>query len=43
LTSTACPLSVTNGHFDGKVQADDGTWIPIEHLLGWAEEMRARW
>ncbi|MBW2258136.1 MAG: DUF2804 domain-containing protein [Deltaproteobacteria bacterium] len=36
-------LHLCFGYFDGKVQADDGTWVPIEHLLGWAEEMIARW
>lgn len=31
------------GYFTGRVQADDGTWIDVEGLEGWAEEARQRW
>ncbi|QKW37631.1 DUF2804 domain-containing protein [Actinomadura sp. NAK00032] len=31
------------GHFTGRVQADDGAWIGVDGLTGWAEEARQRW
>lgn len=31
------------GHFTGRAQADDGTWIDVDGLTGWAEEARQRW
>lgn len=31
------------GRFTGRAQADDGTWIDLEGLTGWAEEARNRW
>lgn len=30
-------------HFGGRAQADDGTWIELDGLTGWAEEARNRW
>ncbi|MFC4118716.1 DUF2804 domain-containing protein [Nonomuraea zeae] len=31
------------GHFGGRAQADDGTWVELDGLTGWAEEARNRW
>lgn len=31
------------GHFSGRAQADDGAWIELDGLTGWAEEARQRW
>jgi Protein of unknown function (DUF2804) len=31
------------GHFTGRAQADDGDWIDLDGLTGWAEEARNRW
>lgn len=31
------------GHFTGRVQADDGAWVGVDGLTGWAEEARQRW
>ncbi|MEU5994310.1 DUF2804 domain-containing protein [Spirillospora sp. NPDC047418] len=31
------------GHFSGRVQTDDGAWIGVDGLTGWAEEARQRW
>lgn len=31
------------GHFSGRVQDDDGVWVDVEGLTGWAEEARNRW
>lgn len=31
------------GHFSGRVQTDDGAWIDVDGLTGWAEEARQRW
>ncbi|TDD46375.1 DUF2804 domain-containing protein [Nonomuraea terrae] len=31
------------GHFTGRARADDGSWIPLDGLTGWAEEARNRW
>ncbi|GGT66011.1 DUF2804 domain-containing protein [Actinomadura citrea] len=31
------------GHFSGRAQADDGTWLDFDGLTGWAEESRQRW
>lgn len=31
------------GTFGGRAQADDGTWVPLDGLVGWAEEARQRW
>jgi hypothetical protein len=31
------------GRFTGRVQADDGAWIAVDGLTGWAEEARQRW
>ncbi|MFI6938498.1 DUF2804 domain-containing protein [Streptomyces sp. NPDC050418] len=31
------------GHFTGRVRTDDGTWVDIDGLTGWAEEARNRW
>ena len=36
-------LHLCFGHFQGRVATDDGAWIEVADLLGWAEEMRARW
>jgi len=27
----------------GRAQADDGAWVPLDGLVGWAEEARQRW
>lgn len=31
------------GRFTGRVQADDGAWVGVDGLTGWAEEARQRW
>lgn len=31
------------GHFTGWAQTDDGARIPVDDLVGWAEEARNRW
>ncbi|TYB42919.1 DUF2804 domain-containing protein [Actinomadura chibensis] len=31
------------GEFTGRARADDGTWIALDGLTGWAEESRQRW
>lgn len=31
------------GRFAGRAQADDGTWVELDGLTGWAEEARQRW
>ncbi|GIH78026.1 DUF2804 domain-containing protein [Planobispora longispora] len=31
------------GHFTGRARADDGEWIDLDGLTGWAEEVRNRW
>ncbi|MGI5269065.1 DUF2804 domain-containing protein [Nonomuraea sp. CA-218870] len=31
------------GHFAGRARADDGTWVELDGLTGWAEEARQRW
>ena len=31
------------GEFSGRAQADDGAWVPLDGLVGWAEEARQRW
>ncbi|MEV4068477.1 DUF2804 domain-containing protein [Nonomuraea fuscirosea] len=31
------------GHFGGRVRADDGGWVGLDGLTGWAEEARNRW
>lgn len=31
------------GHFTGRAQTDDGAWIDLDGLTGWAEEARNRW
>ena len=31
------------GHFSGRVRTDDGAWIDVDGLTGWAEEARQRW
>ncbi|MEU4697470.1 DUF2804 domain-containing protein [Nonomuraea dietziae] len=31
------------GHFSGRARADDGAWIDLDGLVGWAEEARQRW
>ncbi|WP_030166505.1 DUF2804 domain-containing protein [Spirillospora albida] len=31
------------GYFTGRVQTDDGAWLDVEGLEGWAEEARQRW
>lgn len=31
------------GCFSGRAQADDGAWIDLDGLTGWAEEARQRW
>ncbi|MFI6325037.1 DUF2804 domain-containing protein [Nonomuraea sp. NPDC050556] len=31
------------GHFTGRARADDGAWIDLAGLTGWAEEARNRW
>ncbi|GAA3494725.1 DUF2804 domain-containing protein [Streptomyces prasinosporus] len=31
------------GHFTGRARADDGTWVELDGLTGWAEEARNRW
>ncbi|MFF4193640.1 DUF2804 domain-containing protein [Nonomuraea sp. NPDC001831] len=31
------------GHFSGRVQDDDGAWVDLDGLTGWAEEARQRW
>ncbi|MEV4393332.1 DUF2804 domain-containing protein [Nonomuraea sp. NPDC049607] len=31
------------GHFSGRVQDDDGVWVDLDGLTGWAEEARNRW
>lgn len=31
------------GAFRGRAQADDGAWVPLDGLVGWAEEARQRW
>lgn len=31
------------GHFSGRARTDEGAWIELEDLTGWAEEARNRW
>ncbi|CAM5390022.1 DUF2804 domain-containing protein [Streptomyces griseomycini] len=31
------------GRFTGRARADDGTWVELDGLTGWAEEARNRW
>lgn len=31
------------GHFSGRARTDDGTWVDLDGLVGWAEEARNRW
>ena len=31
------------GEFQGRAQTDDGAWVPLDGLVGWAEEARQRW
>ncbi|NRQ37796.1 DUF2804 domain-containing protein [Nonomuraea sp. NN258] len=31
------------GHFAGRARADDGSWVDLDGLVGWAEEARNRW
>ena len=31
------------GHWSGGVQDDTGTWVRIDGLVGWAEDVRNRW
>ena len=31
------------GRFTGRARADDGTWVDLDGLVGWAEEARNRW
>lgn len=31
------------GHWSGRVRADDGVWIEVDGVLGWAEDVRNRW
>ncbi|WP_182903720.1 DUF2804 domain-containing protein [Microbispora sp. H10830] len=31
------------GHFSGRARADDGAWVDLDGLTGWAEEARNRW
>ncbi|MEV5652150.1 DUF2804 domain-containing protein [Nocardia sp. NPDC052254] len=31
------------GHFTGRACADDGDWVELDGLTGWAEEARNRW
>ncbi|MEQ8144768.1 DUF2804 family protein [Streptomyces sp. OP7] len=31
------------GDFTGRAQGDDGTWVDLDGLTGWAEEARNRW
>ena len=31
------------GGFTGRARADDGQWIDLDGLTGWAEEVRNRW
>ncbi|MEW2359507.1 DUF2804 domain-containing protein [Spirillospora sp. NPDC029432] len=31
------------GYFGGRVRADDGVWVSVDGLVGWAEEARQRW
>lgn len=31
------------GRFTGRARTDDGTWVELDGLTGWAEEVRNRW
>jgi hypothetical protein len=31
------------GHYDGRVVADGGETVEVEHVFGWIEEHKARW
>jgi hypothetical protein len=31
------------GHYDGRVVADGGETVEVEHVVGWIEEHKARW
>ena len=31
------------GHFTGRARTDDGEWVELDGLTGWAEEARNRW
>jgi len=31
------------GHYKGRVRLDDGAWLEVRELIGFAEEHRARW
>ncbi len=31
------------GRFSGRTRADDGAWVDLDGLIGWAEEARNRW
>jgi len=31
------------GHFTGRAQTDEGAWIDLDGLTGWAEEVHNRW
>ncbi|WP_238993557.1 DUF2804 domain-containing protein [Nocardioides caldifontis] len=31
------------GHWSGRVQDDTGSWVRVEDVVGWAEEVHNRW
>ncbi|WP_280345249.1 DUF2804 domain-containing protein [Nocardia neocaledoniensis] len=31
------------GHFTGRARTDDGRWLDLDGMVGWAEEARNRW
>lgn len=31
------------GHWSGRVRDDAGDWVPLDGLVGWAEDVRNRW
>ncbi|MGQ5229203.1 DUF2804 family protein [Streptomyces sp. yara] len=31
------------GGFTGRARADDGSWVDVDGLTGWAQEARNRW
>ncbi|GAA0843260.1 DUF2804 domain-containing protein [Streptosporangium amethystogenes subsp. fukuiense] len=31
------------GHFSGRARTDEGEWVDLDGLVGWAEEARQRW
>ena len=33
----------SDGHWTGRVRTDEGDWIDVDGILGWAEDVHNRW